>query len=72
MFYWKVNGESACHSELTMDDRLSPPTRCAHKTWESAQKDAQRVQDLYPDACIEIIEGFCDEQNDWLAGTDCE
>lgn len=61
-FHWKVNGESACQSELTLDERLEPPTKCAHTTRESIEAEVARFKALYPEATVEVIEGSCQDQ----------
>jgi hypothetical protein len=58
-YHFIVNGEPACQAAETADPRLDPPTTCAHATRESCEADARRVQDLFPGATVEVLEGRC-------------
>lgn len=58
-YHFTVNGTGACQAPETADPRLDPCTTCSHRTRQSAEADAQRVRDLYPDAVVEVHEGRC-------------
>lgn len=60
-WHFTVNGRGACAAPETLDERLRPCTTCSHGTRESAEADAQRVLELYPDARVEVREGSCGE-----------
>lgn len=63
-WHFTVNGTGACQAPETADPRLDPCTTCSHPTRESAEADAQRVRELYPDAIVEVREGGCSEPRD--------
>jgi hypothetical protein len=63
-WHFTVNGVGACQARETCDPRLDPCTCCSHATRESAEADAQRVRELYPDARIVVHEGRCREPRD--------
>lgn len=58
-YHFSVNGVAACQADETCDPRLDPCTTCSHATLASAEADAQRVRDLYPDADVRVHEGRC-------------
>ena len=60
-WHFTVNGVGACAAAETADPRLDPCTTCSHATRESAEADAQRVRDLYPDADVQVQAGSCRE-----------
>jgi hypothetical protein len=58
-YYWTVNGDAACQSDLTCDERLDPPTVCAHASLESVEAEVARFAALHPEAEVKIVEGYC-------------
>lgn len=64
ILYWTINGEPACQSDLTCDDRLQPPTRCAYRDRADLLSAIERFLALYPTAVVEIVEGRCHAQDD--------
>jgi len=58
-WYFTVNGVPACAAKETLDQRISPPSTCAHTTEEDARKTVESVRKWYPNAKFEVIEGHC-------------
>jgi len=58
--YLTVNGKPSCRSNLTWGKGYEDHSVvCAHGTIESAERDAQKIRSVHPDAVVEIKDGFC-------------
>ena len=73
-FHWKVNGVEACQAKETLykadGTPYDPPSACAYASREELEPLAARVRKEYPDAEVEIVEGYCAagarEQDDFV------